>query len=50
MLQIPEVVRRKALAVGADEWLEDLPELVASVEQEWGRQMLAAADRFALLV
>ena len=31
MLQVPEVVRQKALAVGAGVWLEDLPLLVASL-------------------
>ena len=36
MLQVPEVVRQKAFAVGAGVWLDDLPLLVASVEQEWG--------------
>jgi streptomycin 6-kinase len=36
VLQVPEVVRQKAFAVGADLWLDELPLLVASVEQEWG--------------
>ena len=36
MIQVPEVVRQKALAVGSGRWLDDLPLLVASVEQEWG--------------
>ena len=36
MIQVPEVVRRKALAVSADVWLDDLPLLVAELEQEWG--------------
>ena len=36
MFPVPDVVRRKALAVGADGWLDDLPALVASVEKEWG--------------
>ncbi len=30
------MVRQKAFAVGAELWLDDLPLLVASVEQEWG--------------
>jgi streptomycin 6-kinase len=30
------VVRQKALAVGAGRWLDDLPLLVADVEQDWG--------------
>ena len=36
MVQVPEVVRRKALAVGATGWLDELPSLVASLEREWG--------------
>jgi streptomycin 6-kinase len=36
VIQVPEVVRQKAFAVGADVWLDDLPLLVAKLEQEWG--------------
>lgn len=36
MVEVPEVVRQKAVAVGADAWLDDLPLLVARLEQEWG--------------
>jgi streptomycin 6-kinase len=36
VIHVPEVVRQKAFAVGAGRWLDDLPLLVASVEQEWG--------------
>ncbi|QYG91486.1 phosphotransferase [Iamia sp. SCSIO 61187] len=36
MIEIPELVRNKALAAGADAWLEGLPALVAVLEQEWG--------------
>ena len=36
MIQVPDVVRQKALAVGARSWLDDLPLLVASVEEDWG--------------
>ena len=35
MIQVPEVVRQKAFVVGARRWLDDLPLLVASLEQEW---------------
>ena len=35
MIQLPEVVRRKAYAVGAERWLDDLPSLVAALEDEW---------------
>jgi streptomycin 6-kinase len=33
---IPEVVRRKAVAAGAHDWLAGLPGLVAEFEREWG--------------
>jgi streptomycin 6-kinase len=36
MIQVPDVVRQKALAVGARPWLDKLPALVESVEEEWG--------------
>ena len=35
MLEIPEVVRRKARAVGADAWVDELPALVSEIEAEW---------------
>ena len=35
MLSIPAVVRDKAMAVGADSWLTDLPDLVATLERDW---------------
>jgi hypothetical protein len=34
VIQVPDVVRQKAFAVGAGVWLDDLPLLVASLEQE----------------
>jgi streptomycin 6-kinase len=34
-IEVPVVVREKALAVGAEAWLETLPELVREVEAEW---------------
>ena len=43
MIQVPEVVRQKALAVGAGLWLDDLPLLVASLEQDWG---IAVGDAY----
>jgi streptomycin 6-kinase len=36
MVAIPPVVREKALAVGADAWLDELPGLIAAVEADWG--------------
>ena len=35
MIRVPEVVQKKALAVGAGQWLEDLDQLVADLEREW---------------
>lgn len=35
MIEVPGVVREKALAVGAEAWLEALPELVREIEAEW---------------
>jgi streptomycin 6-kinase len=35
LLEVPGVVREKALAVGAAAWLEALPELVRELEAEW---------------
>ncbi|WP_300614513.1 aminoglycoside phosphotransferase family protein [Trebonia sp.] len=32
---IPAVVRNKALAAGAGQWISDLPELAAELEREW---------------
>ncbi len=32
---VPQVVRTKALAAGAERWLRDLPEQVARLEREW---------------
>lgn len=34
-VSVPAVVRNKALAVGAEKWLENLPQLVADIEREW---------------
>jgi streptomycin 6-kinase len=44
MIRVPEVVRLKALAVGAGRWLDELPLLVASVEEEWG---IAVGDSYS---
>jgi streptomycin 6-kinase len=44
VIQVPEVVRQKAFAVGAGVWLDDLPLLVASLEQEWG---IAVGDAYS---
>jgi streptomycin 6-kinase len=34
-VEIPAVVRNKAVGVGAQEWLDDLPDLVASLSSKW---------------
>ncbi len=34
-IEVPRLVRNKALAVGATQWLDDLPDLVASLAEEW---------------
>ena len=36
MFDLSEVLVRKAEVAGAQAWLEDLPELVASLSEEWG--------------
>ena len=36
MRNVPEVVRNKAVAVGAERWLDELPEIVAALEGAWG--------------
>jgi streptomycin 6-kinase len=50
MLEIPGVVREKALAVGAGAWLDALPELVRSLELDWritiGRAYPHATEAF----
>ena len=35
MIDVPEVVRNKARAAGAGDWLERLPALVSSLEADW---------------
>ena len=36
MIEVPAVVRRKALAADAEQWLADLDDLVAAISQQWG--------------
>jgi len=49
-VQVPEVVRNKALGVGAGPWLTDLPALVRALEEEWsiavGRTYEDATEAF----
>jgi streptomycin 6-kinase len=35
VIDVPDVVRNKALAAGASSWLDELPELVAALQEEW---------------
>lgn len=35
MVNVPAVVREKALAVGAAAWLDGLPELIRAIEDDW---------------
>jgi streptomycin 6-kinase len=35
MLNIPAVVREKALAVGAVAWVDGLPQLISAIEEDW---------------
>ncbi len=50
VIDVPAVVRNKALAAGAAQWLEDLPDLVAHLEREWsitvGRPYDGATEAF----
>lgn len=48
--RVPEIVRKKALAVGAASWLDELPALVAELEREWavtiGRPFAGGTEAF----
>jgi streptomycin 6-kinase len=50
VLQIPDVVRNKARAVGAVAWLDELPGLVAGLERDWaiavGRPFTEGTEAF----
>src|SRR5580692_1425427 len=35
MIRVPDVVRNKAIAVGAEDWLQSLPELIRDLETRW---------------
>ena len=35
MIEVPDAVRNKARAAGAEDWLERLPTLVSSLEADW---------------
>jgi streptomycin 6-kinase len=44
MIVVRDVVRNKALAAGAGEWLRDLPDLVAGLERDWSISVGRAYD------
>jgi streptomycin 6-kinase len=44
MISVRDVVRNKALAAGAGEWLRDLPGLVAELERDWSISVGRAYD------
>ena len=50
MIDVPRIVRNKALALGASSWLDELPALVAALEDEWsiavGRAYRDATEAF----
>ncbi len=50
MDHLPEVVRKKAIAIGATRWLDELPDLITSLEREWsitvGRPFADATEAF----
>jgi streptomycin 6-kinase len=35
MIELPEVVRNRAIAAGEQRWIDELPELVASLARDW---------------
>ena len=35
VIEVPALVRNKAVAAGAEEWIERLPALVSSLEADW---------------
>lgn len=44
MIELPEVVRNRAIAAGAERWIEELPELVASLARDWSIEIGAQFD------
>ncbi len=43
-IELPAVVRNKAIAAGAEWWIDALPEIVASLERDWSITVGAAFD------
>ena len=50
VIEVPAVVRNKARAAGAEDWLERLPTLVSSLEADWsiavGRPFAGGSEAF----
>jgi streptomycin 6-kinase len=44
MVELPQVVRNKAVAYGASEWLANLDELIAEVQAAWGIEVGSVFD------
>ena len=44
MIELPEVVRNRAMAAGAERWIEELPDLVASLARDWEIEVGAGFD------
>jgi streptomycin 6-kinase len=44
MIELPEVVRNRAIAAGAQRWIDELPELVASLANDWEIEIGAQFD------
>jgi streptomycin 6-kinase len=43
-IELNEVVRNKAISVGAAHWIDELPEIVTSLAHDWGVEIGAAFD------
>jgi streptomycin 6-kinase len=39
MLMVPQVMRAKALNAGAEDWLDNLADVIADLEQEWAMRV-----------
>jgi streptomycin 6-kinase len=50
VIDVPEIVRTKAIQAGLESWLRDLPSLVADLEREWsmrvGRTLEGGSEAF----
>ena len=44
MIELPEVVRNRAVAAGEQRWIDELPDLVASLAHDWGIEIGAQFD------